>query len=88
MTNRMSKLERKTNEAIATIFRMSSADKRLFGPVGIHQGRMLTFVGQRLQSAKKQNPGAVTADEVNLVASMNAERTEREGGGEEDSDDD
>ncbi|KAI9633590.1 cwf18 pre-mRNA splicing factor-domain-containing protein [Dioszegia hungarica] len=64
MTNRMSKLERKTNEAIATIFR------------------------QRLQAAKKQNPQAVTADEVNLVAAMNAERTEREGGAGEDSEED
>jgi hypothetical protein len=46
---------------------------------------LLTVVGQRLQAAKKQNPQAVTSDEVNLVAAMNAERTEREGGAGEDS---
>ncbi|ORX41124.1 cwf18 pre-mRNA splicing factor-domain-containing protein [Kockovaella imperatae] len=50
MTNRMSKLERRTNEAIATIFR------------------------QRLQSMKKDNPGA----EVDIVASMNAAEHERD----------
>lgn len=86
MTNRMSKLERKTNEAIATIFRMSPS---YLSPLISNWHHKLNLPGQRLQSAKKQNPGAVTADEVNLVASMNAERTEREGGGdEEDSDED
>jgi hypothetical protein len=88
----MSKLERKTNEAIATIFRAFpqalSALLSAYWRRRPYYGQSADIAGQRLQSAKKQNPGAVTADEVNLVASMNAERTERAGGADEDSDED
>ena len=76
MTNRMAKVERRTNEAIATIFRESRA------PVHYPGGRR-RVTGQRLQAMRKeQNPDA----QVDILASMNAaqlERADQAGDGEE-----
>lgn len=74
MTNRMAKLERKNNEAIATIFREYRSCTRIWIPTD--------QTGQRLQGMKKsgggnENGAKDVADEVNLVASLNAATTER-----------
>ena len=83
MTNRMAKLDRKTNEAIAAIFSMffpSPIPCRLGGFVSADN-----IAGQRLQSMKK---GQDPAKEVDLVASINAAEKERGLGGDAGSDSD
>lgn len=79
MTNRMAKLDRKTNEAIAAIF---STSLSVLPP---HLVSANTTSGQRLQSMKK---GQDPAKEVDLVASMNAAEKERGLGGDAGADSD
>lgn len=70
MTNRMAKLDRKTNEAIASIF-------SLYLAMPTKSSDLLTYSGQRLQSMKK---GQDPTKEVDLVASINAAEKERGAG--------
>lgn len=79
MTNRMAKLDRKTNEAIAAIF--STYTSSLVSYFCLAN----TIAGQRLQSMKK---GQDPAKEVDLVASMNAAEKERGLGGDAGADSD
>lgn len=81
MTNRMAKVERRTNEAIATIFRQSP--HTCSSRQGFTSSR---GAGQRLQAKRKdEDPDA----QVDILASMNAAEHERdEAANGNDSDDD
>lgn len=83
MTNRMGKLDRKTNEAIATIFRTcpaaASAVCSGFSLGGAQRGVSHVLLclrsGQRLQSMKKDKD---PSGQVDLVAGIHAAEQERD----------